>query len=172
MRFEARRLSAAGWHDGAHGAQPPDPRAGARGRTGDEQLAGCRKLLDEVTTEGSRFVLIGGDAGSGKTTVVQAFVGQLRRSLADRKAQVVCGQCVPLGGDGLPYAPIAGALRELVHQHGRERILDWAGAGRVALGVVLPDLVTAPRDDDAIRLQLFEAVARLCERASEPGRWS
>ncbi len=143
---------------------PPDQVVG-RG----EQLGRLRGLLDEVTTDGSRFVLIGGDAGSGKTTVVQAFAAQLRRSLADRKAQLVCGQCVPLGGDGLPYAPIAGALRELVEQHGREQILDWAGAGRVALGVVLPDLVSAPRDADSLRLQLFEAVARLCERASEQG---
>ncbi len=134
-----------------------------------DQLERLRGLLDEVVSDGSRFVLIGGDAGSGKTTVVRAFAAQLGRSLADRKAQLVSGQCVPLGGDGLPYAPVAGALRELVELHGREQILDWAGAGRVALGVLLPDLISAPTDTDAIRLRLFEAVARLCERASERG---
>ena len=135
----------------------------------EDQLTRLQGLLDEVTTDGSRFVLIGGDAGSGKTTVVQSFAGRLRRSLADRKAQLICGQCVPLGGDGLPYAPVAGALRELLEAHGRERVLDWAGAGRSALGIVLPDLISAPRDAESIRLQLFEAVARLCERASEQG---
>ena len=134
-----------------------------------DQLDRLRGLLDEVVTDGSRFVLIGGDAGSGKTTVVRAFAAQLGRSLADRKAQLVTGQCVPLGGDGLPYAPVAGALRELVELHGREQILDWAGAGRVALGVLLPDLIAAPTDTDTVRLRLFEAVARLCERASERG---
>ncbi len=126
-------------------------------------------LLDEAVGQGSRFVLVGGEAGSGKTTVVQAFADQLGRALADRKAQLVGGQCVPLGGDGLPYAPVAGALRELLVLHGPEQVLDWAGAGREALGVLLPDLVTAPTAGDSLRLQLFEAVARLCERASETG---
>ena len=94
----------------------------------------------------------------------------MRRSLADRKAQLVRGQCVPLGGDGLPYAPIVGALRELVDQHGRDQVLDWAGAGRAALGVAAARSGRrAPRDGESIRLQLFEAVARLCERASEHG---
>ena len=134
-----------------------------------DQLNRLAGLLDEVVSDGSRFVLIGGDAGSGKTSVVQAFAAQLGRSLADRQAQLVYGQCVPLGGDGLPYAPVAGALRELVELHGREQILNWAGAGRVALGALLPDLTTAPPDADSLRLQLFEATARLCERASESG---
>jgi hypothetical protein len=39
----------------------------------------------------------------------------------------------------LPYAPIVGVLRDLVSQHGREQILEWAGAGREALGALLPD---------------------------------
>jgi predicted ATPase len=64
--------------------------------------------------DGSRFVIIGGDAGVGKTTVVEAFVADLFGVLADRKAQLIRGQCVPMGDEGLPYAPIVGALRDLV----------------------------------------------------------
>ena len=91
-------------------------------------------------------------------------------TLADRKTQVIRGQCVPMGGEGLPYAPIVGALRDLVTQHGREQILEWAGAGRQALGALLPDLGTPPREnDDTIRLRLYEAVTMLLERASENG---
>ena len=75
-----------------------------------------------------------------------------------------------MGGDGLPYAPIVGAMRDLVTQHGREQILEWAGAGRRALGALVPDLGTAPREnDDTIRLRLYEAVTMLLERASENG---
>ena len=82
---------------------------------------------------------------------------------------MIRGQCVPMGGEGLP-APIVGALRDLVSQHGREQILEWAGAGRQALGALLPDLGTAPREnDDTIRLRLYEAVTMLLERASENG---
>ena len=94
--------------------------------------------------DGSRFVIIGGDAGAGKTTVVEAFVADLFGPLADRKPQLIRGQCVPMGEEGLPYAPIVGALRDLENQHGREQILEWVGAGRQALGALLPDVGTAP----------------------------
>lgn len=140
-----------------------------------EQLERLQVTLDEVVEDGSRFVLIGGDAGAGKTTVVQSFVAALGSTLADRRAQVVHGQCVPLGGDGLPFAPVVGTLRELVAIHGSEQVLDWAGAGRHGLGALLPDLVTAPdgfvapEQRDSLRLQLFEAIALLWERASERG---
>ena len=126
--------------------------------------------LDDVIDDGSRFVIIGGDAGAGKTTVVEAFVADLFGPLADRKAQLIRGQCVPMGEEGLPYAPIVGALRDLENQHGREQIVEWVGAGRQALGALLPDVGTAPREnEDTIRLQLFEAVTMLMERASENG---
>src|SRR5512133_652272 len=135
-----------------------------------EQRAQLNQTLDDVIDDGSRFVIVGGDAGAGKTTVVEAFVADLFGPLADRKAQLVRGQCVPMGSEGLPYAPIVGALRDLLTQHGREQILEWAGAGRQALGALLPDLGTAPREaDDTIRLQLFETVTMLLERASENG---
>ena len=134
-----------------------------------DELARLRDLLDSVLVEGSRLALVGGDAGSGKTTVVDAFVHDLATRAADRGAQIIRGQCVPLGGDGLPYAPIVGALRELIARHGRDQVLDWAGASRVGLGALLPDLIAPPRDPEGLRLQLFEAVARLWESAARTG---
>ena len=98
-------------------------------------------VLDDVIADGSRFVIMGGDAGAGKTTVIETFLHDLNGRMSDRKAQVITGQCVPLGGDGLPYAPIVGALHDLVARYGPDQILDWAGAGRTALGVLLPDLL-------------------------------
>ena len=133
------------------------------------ELARLRDLLDSVVAEGSRLALVGGDAGSGKTTVVDAFVHELVTSAADRGAQVIRGQCVPLGGDGLPYAPIVGALRELITRHGRDQVLEWAGASRVGLGALVPDLIAPPSDPEGLRLQLFEAVARLWETAARTG---
>ncbi|GAA3706580.1 hypothetical protein GCM10022204_25490 [Microlunatus aurantiacus] len=161
---------------------PPGPAAtapsgGAPGLVGRRaELDRLRDLLSEVGRDGSRLALVGGDAGSGKTTVVDAFVGGLSGSPAgpaaagrDPGAQVIRGQCVPLGGDGLPYAPIVGALRELIVRHGRDQVLEWAGASRVGLGALLPDLVAPPAEPEALRLQLFEAVARLWESAAQTG---
>ena len=155
------------------------PMVSARGTAGSsyadhivgraEQRDQLRRVLDDVIDDGSRFVIVGGDAGAGKTTVIEAFVADLGSSLADRKPQLIRGQCVPLGGDGLPYAPVVGALRDLLAQHGRDQVLEWAGAGRAALGALLPDLADAADGSESIRLQLFEAITMLWERATELG---
>ena len=59
-----------------------------------EQRARLGQILDDVIDDGSRFVIIGGDAGAGKTTVVEAFVADLFGPLADRKAQLIrVGAC-------------------------------------------------------------------------------
>lgn len=133
------------------------------------ELSRLGSLLDSVVADGSRLVLVGGDAGVGKTTVVEMFANLLDTELADRHARVIRGQCVPLGGEGLPYAPIVAALHELISQHGRDRVLEWAGASRVGLGVLLPELIAPPSEPETFRLQLFEAVARLWEGASQGG---
>jgi DNA-binding CsgD family transcriptional regulator len=49
-------------------------------------------------------VLIGGEAGIGKTRLVRDFT-------ADVEAEVLSGGCVDLSGDGLPFAPFTAALR-------------------------------------------------------------
>jgi predicted ATPase/DNA-binding CsgD family transcriptional regulator len=129
-----------------------------------EQLGELTSALDEATAGRSRVVLLGGEAGSGKTTLVEAFCAQLAADQR-RSAQLVVGQCVALGGEGLPYAPIVGALRGLLTTYGREQILEWAGPSRAALGVLLPGIVPGAEPGDVVRLQLFEAVARLLEHA-------
>ena len=145
-------------------------RAGIVGR--QEQRDQLRRALDDVVRDGARFVLIGGDAGAGKTTVIEAFAADLSASLSDRQAQLIRGQCVPMGGEGLPYAPVVGALRDLMSQHGRDQVLEWAGIARPALGTLLPELAAEPSDSangESMRLQLFEAIAMLWERASATG---
>lgn len=134
------------------------------GRT--SQITALADVLDEVAGGRSRLVLIGGEAGSGKTTLLELFAAELSTSLASHRAQVVHGQCVALGGEGLPYAPIVGALRELLALYGRDQILEWAGPSRASLGVLLPGLVPSAEPGDSVRLQLFESVTRLLEHAS------
>lgn len=125
------------------------------------QLESLLTIFAELPSTGAQFVMLGGDAGAGKTTLVDLFSQQV----ADR-GQLIRGECVPLGGEGLPYAPIVGALRNLIDLHSAERVLDWAGAGGAGLGTVLPNLVTAPEPGDAVRLRLFEAVTEVLERAA------
>ena len=95
---------------------------------------------DELMTLGAAFgatpstVLIGGEAGVGKSRLIQEFAG----SLADR-GRVLTGGCVEPGG--VPYAPFTAALRPLVRQLGadpemaRARLFDsfshcWSASQR------------------------------------------
>ena len=126
----------------------------------DEQLAALAETFDAVGSGRSTTVLLGGDAGVGKTTLVNAFVAQLGA------ARVIRGQCVPLGGDGLAFAPISGALRDLKQQVGDDVVLEWAGPGSASLRGLLPELTDGVgANDDTLRL--FEALTEVLERAAE-----
>src|SRR5215472_6377805 len=61
-------------------------------------------------------VLIGGEAGIGKTRLVGHFT-------ADVEAEVLYGGCVDLSGGGLPFAPFTAALRG--HADPPADLLPW-----------------------------------------------
>ena len=126
----------------------------------DDQLAELSDVWDRARAGRTATVLIGGDAGVGKTTLVDAF---LARQFGD--ARIIKGQCVPLGGDGLAYAPVIGALRDLRAQAGHDAIVEWAGPGASALGCLLPEFADA-RTSDSERLRTLEAFTDVLERSS------
>lgn len=107
-------------------------------------------------------VLLSGEAGVGKTRLVSEFAAEA----AGQAARVVVAQCVEFGGGGLPYAPVAGAVRELIAQLGEERLLELAGPGRQALAGLLPQLAIGAGETVDGRGGLFEVVTVLLERVS------
>lgn len=126
------------------------------------ELDELRSALDLASVGQPVTVLLAGEAGVGKTRLVDEFAAEA----ADHGARVVIGQCVELGGDGLPYAPVAGALRELVAELGAEQLLDLAGPGREELMRLLPELGPSLGDATDGRGRLFEVVTVLFERVS------
>jgi ATP/maltotriose-dependent transcriptional regulator MalT len=62
------------------------------------------RLRDVIAGGSPRTLIVGGDAGVGKTRL-------LREALASADARVLTGGCVDLAEDSLPYAPFAEALR-------------------------------------------------------------
>ncbi len=106
-----------------------------------------------------RLVLVAGEAGMGKTTVVRAFA----ESVGD-DATVITGQT--FGQETMPYTAIAQAVRRLAAIHGTERIRSWAGAGAGALATIVPALGESPASGGTGRLQLYEAVADVLEGAA------
>ena len=65
--------------------------------------------LDTLDSTGARTVLIGGDAGIGKTRLVEEFGDRVRAG----GTLVTAGVCTPAEGGGLPYGPVVGVLRDL-----------------------------------------------------------
>ena len=129
------------------------------------ELAALDGQLDIAVATGRRIVLLAGEAGLGKTALVETFVSSLSRRL--NRVDVVRGLCVPMGEAGLPFSPVLGLLRAVEELHGTDRLVDWAGGGRRALGSLLPDLLQPAEPADDLQLQLFEAVTRVLQHAAE-----
>jgi ATP/maltotriose-dependent transcriptional regulator MalT len=135
------------------------------GRTTD--LDALRAEFELSLAGQPRAVVIGGEAGIGKTRLVDEFTERV-----SHRATVLTGQCVDLGADGAPYAPFTAVLRGLMKslgtgEEGRDRLLDAAGAGRAVLPVLLPELSgVATATERAGAERLYELVAVLLETAS------
>ena len=98
---------------------------------GREAETGVLEGAFEVAAAGmAQVVLVGAEAGGGKSRLVSEFTAQVR----DR-ALVLTGGCVVLGAAGLPYAPIIAALRDLVRGRGAGGVtglLPGGDAGELA----------------------------------------
>jgi len=104
-------------------------------------------------------VLLGGEAGVGKSRLV----GEFGQAATAAGACVLVGGCLELGTDGLPFAPFTAVLRDLVHEHGADAVASML-PGRTTRGLarLLPELGepdTGPdigRDPGEARARLFE----------------
>jgi DNA-binding CsgD family transcriptional regulator len=122
------------------------------------------ELLDAAAGGGPCGVLVGGDAGVGKTRLV----GELTALAGARGFLVLTGRSVDLGAGGLPYLPFVDALRSALRAGGagadvvRHATSQWPVllhlAGRAAEGGPL---------DDADRLPLFDAAASVLARLAD-----
>ncbi|RXZ44316.1 helix-turn-helix transcriptional regulator, partial [Agromyces binzhouensis] len=136
----------------------------------DAELEWLNGLLDAVRAGTPATAVIGGEAGIGKSRLVSEFMSGLGADV-----RLIVGQCVDLGDVAAPYAPVKGALRQLVAQVGAERALEAVGPGRAALIALLPELAAsdAPSIGEVVITpggagsgQLHEAVAVLLETLS------
>ncbi len=128
----------------------------------ESDLAALRAELEAVAAGGTRAVVIGGEAGIGKTRLITEFLDQ-----ASGSALVLLGRCVDLGSDGAPYAPFAAALRRLIELVGLDAVLEAAGPGAGGLAALLPevaDRTAVPARAGAERL--YELVTVLLENLS------
>jgi tetratricopeptide (TPR) repeat protein len=110
-------------------------------------------------------VLIGGEAGVGKTRLV----GELAGLGSAAGFCVLAGQCIELGAEGLPLAPLVDALRALARTTPADELGELLGPAGSGLARLLPELgpAAAPAAGEGLRAgQLLELVLGLLGRLS------
>ena len=133
-----------------------------------EHLAALDAALDRAGAGSPSAVLIGGEAGIGKSRLVSEFAAVA----GEAGARVLAGGCLDLGADGLPFAPFAAMLRELVRDLGADGVAGLLpGHATREFARLLPEFGEADMEADpaVARARLFEQMLTLLERLAETG---
>jgi ATP/maltotriose-dependent transcriptional regulator MalT len=123
--------------------------------------------LEAAVAGSTQFVVVGGEAGVGKSRLVAELLDEAHA----RSVRVLSGQCVQLGTEGLPFAPLVDALRVLARSMPHEEFDHALGPARSALLRLLPNL--HPQTDEVAvgpivqGSQLLELVLGMLERLAE-----
>jgi DNA-binding CsgD family transcriptional regulator len=134
-----------------------------------EELAALDAAFARARGGRPSAVLIGGEAGVGKSRLVSEFAGRARAAGA---ARVLRGQCLELSAEGLPFAPFTGVLRELVRDLGADGVAALLpGRSARELARLLPELgePDTRADPDEARARMFEQALALFEHLAESG---
>lgn len=155
------------------GAQVPLP-ASLANRADDvfvgrlAELAALGVAWDSTGTLGARMVLLGGDAGIGKSRLAAQFAAAVH----ERGGTVLFGRC---DEEVLrPYQPVAEALSTYLHALPAESVQYRLGRSATELGGLVPELSdrvpglvsSGWRDAESERFRLFEAIAMLLTQLS------
>jgi len=134
------------------------------GRTG--QLAALADALTGARQGGHPALLIGGEAGVGKSRLLAEFAATAP------DARMLTAGCLQLGGEELPFTPFAAILRGLVRELGADTVAGLLpGRGVPELARLVPELGEPDegRAPDMARTRLFEEMLTLLGRLAEPG---
>ena len=122
-----------------------------------EQLAELEAALREAAEGRPSLALVGGESGVGKSRLADELIRHAREA----GARVLTGDCVELGEDELPYAPLLTALRPLVRD-GDPALDALAPSLRAALDAILPGLGESS-SGEATQSRVFEALLTLLD---------
>jgi DNA-binding CsgD family transcriptional regulator/tetratricopeptide (TPR) repeat protein len=122
--------------------------------------------LADTRQDGHPALLIGGEAGAGKSRLLAEFLATAP------DARVLAGGCLAMGGDELPFTPFAAFLRGLVRELGADQVAAMLpGQGTPELARLVPELGEPDdgRDQAEARARLFEEMLTLLGRLAESG---
>src|SRR5215472_4959299 len=127
------------------------------------ELAALDEVLARAGTGAGSMVLVEGEAGIGKSRLMARLESRARAA----GLAVLAGECLPLVGGELAFAPVVAALRSVMLDP--EVLAELEPALRGALGALWPVAGSEPRRPSD-REQLFEAIYRVLAglAASQP----
>ena len=105
-----------------------------------KELSAIEAALTRTRGGSGSVVLVGGEAGIGKTRLISELAGRAERE----QMTVVVGECLPLGDGEIPYAPVVGAVRSLLAQREGTELEAMLDSARDELAVLLPELASGP----------------------------
>jgi ATP/maltotriose-dependent transcriptional regulator MalT len=126
------------------------------------ELAELRGALRDAGEARASLALVGGESGVGKSRLAD----ELSRYARESGVRVLSGDCVELGEDELPYAPLLTALRPLVRD-GDPALEALAPSLRAALDAILPGLGAGSSGAEAAQSRVFEALLQLLDALSK-----
>jgi predicted ATPase/DNA-binding SARP family transcriptional activator len=130
----------------------------------ESELARLRQMYEQVGPDG-RFLVVEGEAGVGKTRLVEEFVATLRATC------IISARCYE-GESGLAYAPFIAGLRTIVSQpHFSARIQQLPDPWLAEAARLLPELAPGSlppttSSNPGAQTRLFEATAQLLAAAA------
>ncbi|MGV9597073.1 ATP-binding protein [Streptosporangium sandarakinum] len=130
------------------------------------ELAALNEAFAQACDGTAATVLLGGEAGVGKTRLTASFAEHVTRD----GAHVLLGGCVELSTEGLAYAPFTAAIRQLVRECGAEKVAALLPEGGARdLARLLPEFgePSGDHDGETARARLFEQILNLLERLAE-----
>ncbi len=140
----------------------------------DAESARLDEALSGLTEGRGRLVVISGEAGIGKTRLIDEALGRTDGAVRSLRAE-----CIALGS-GIPYLPFAELLRDLVRQVPVATLTHIVGPARAELARFLPEVAVVVgsdehdgdnagpmRTDEIERLRLYETFLRVAERIAE-----
>lgn len=113
------------------------------GRTDGQAIVGrsteletARGLLRRALSGSTAVLVVGGEAGVGKTRLVDAVTAEAR----DLGFRVAAGSCLRMDAGAMPYAAIVAALRQLTRDGDPGSIAASLGAYRHEIARLLPEV--------------------------------
>lgn len=131
------------------------------------ELEWMRSAWDSSRTHRAGTIVLTGEAGTGKSSLVRAFIDSLPSGHT-----VLQGSCVPQDAGTLPYGPFVATVRRLRRTLGTEELRSAIGTDLASrLDAVVPSagVTDTALPADQARGQLFETYLAMLEALADQG---